>query len=219
MIAPPSTEQELLERAENIAGKTLRQLATMHDVPVPEKLTQSKGWVGELIETCLGASAGPLPEPDFQDIGIELKTLPLNKNKLPKESTFICVVSLAAKGSEKWETSLVRKKLSRVLWVPVEADKSIPVGERRIGSAILWSPDRKEEKILRQDWEELTELIALGNLKLITSQHGKYLQIRPKAANAKALRNSHDEHGENILTLPRGFYLRSSFTSRLLNTL
>ena len=215
MIEPPTTEAELLERANSIAGKTLQQIACSHDVNVPEDLRREKGWVGELIETSLGATAGTLPEPDFQLIGVELKTLPLNKSTKPKESTYVCVVSLTGNRNIKWETSLVKKKLSRVLWVPIEADPETPLSERRVGSAILWSPSAEQEIALRNDWEELMDMIVMGELEQITARHGHYLQIRPKAANAKALRSGIDEHGNKIMTLPRGFYLRTSFTRQI----
>ena len=186
-------------------------------MPVPDKLLRAKGWVGELIEISLGATAGSLPEPDFQNIGVELKTLPLNRNQQPKESTYVCTVSLTENEGKNWGTSLVKKKLSRVLWVPIEADPAIPLAERRVGSAILWSPTAKQEGILRNDWEELMDMIVMGKLDQLTAQHGQYLQIRPKAANAKALRSGIDEQGDKIMTLPRGFYLRTFFTRQIIS--
>lgn len=50
----------------------------------------------------------------------------------------------------------------------------------------------------------------------VCARHGEYLQIRPKAANAKALTEAIGARGERILTLPRGFYLKKNFTSALL---
>jgi len=41
------------------------------------------------------------------------------------------------------------------------------------------------------------------------------LQIRPKAANSKALRWGIGEAGEPIQTLPCGFYLRALFTRQI----
>jgi len=217
VLESPASEAELLERAENIAGKTLQHIANLHNIPVPDNLLRSKGWIGELIEISLGATAGSLPEPDFQSIGVELKTLPLNINQQPKESTYVCTVSLTENKGTNWDTSLVKKKLSRVLWIPVEADPAIPLAERRVGSAILWSPTAKQEGILRNDWQELMDMIDMGRLDQLTAQHGQYLQIRPKAANAKALRSGIDEQGEKIMTLPRGFYLRTSFTRQIIS--
>ena len=58
------------------------------------------------------------------------------------------------------------------------------------------------------DWEELMDLIVLGEVERITARHGEVLQLRPKAANSKALTEAIGARGEIILTLPRGFYLK-----------
>ncbi|EPK0919454.1 hypothetical protein MMC50_003613 [Klebsiella quasipneumoniae] len=87
---------------------------------------------------------------------------------------------------------------------------------RRVGAPLLWSPDEEEERQLRMDWEELMDLIVLGEVERITARHGEVLQLRPKAANSKALTEAIGAHGETILTLPRGFYLKKNFTAALL---
>ena len=134
----------------------------------------------------------------------------------PKESTYVCTINLTRIESQ-WEKSLVKRKLSRVLWLPIEADPDMPLAARRIGSAILWSPDKKQEATLRRDWEELMDMIATGALEQITAHQGQYLQVRPKAANAKALCKGFDNEGDEVLTLPRGFYLRPALTNQILN--
>ena len=213
---PPLSENELLESATRISGKTLQQLAQQQDMETPDNQLHHKGWVGQLLELSLGATAGSLPEPDFQHIGVELKTLPLSKNGTPKESTYVCAINLIQIESQ-WKTSLVNLKLSRVLWLPVEADPDIPLAARRIGTAILWSPNEEQETTLRRDWEELMDMIATGELEQITAHQGQYLQVRPKAANTKVLRKGFNNEGDEILTLPRGFYLRPSLTKQILN--
>ena len=93
-VAPPSNTQELLDRASQLCGCSLQQIANHMSCPVPIDTTYAKGWVGQLIEQALGASAGALPEPDFVTLGIELKTLPVDQNYKPRESTYVCVVQL-----------------------------------------------------------------------------------------------------------------------------
>jgi len=207
----------LLESASEIAGKTLQQIANQQGLATPDDQLHHKGWVGQLLELSLGATAGSQPEPDFQHIGIELKTLPLNRSGSPKESTFVCAINLS-KIELHWEESLVKHKLSRVLWIPIEADPEIPLAARRIGSAILWSPDEKQESALKRDWQEVMEMIAMGELEQITAHQGEYLQVRPKAANTRALTKGTDSEGEEILTLPRGFYLRTGLTRQILGS-
>ncbi|MMZ71354.1 DNA mismatch repair protein MutH [compost metagenome] len=42
------------------------------------------------------------------------------------------------------------------------------------------------------------------------------MQLRPKAANSKALTRAIGRNGQPIQTLPRGFYLKIDFTHQLL---
>jgi DNA mismatch repair protein MutH len=205
----------LLARAHRLAGRTLGDIAAGLGVTVPADLRRHKGWVGQLLEQALGASAGSLAAPDFEAIGVELKTLPVDGRGLPRESTYVCTVPLETAG-EDWEHSWLRRKLARVLWLPVQADKNIPLAERHVGSALLWSPSAAEEALLRRDWEELNERILLGELEQISARHGEVLQIRPKAANSRALRHTVGLDGERVLTNPRGYYLRAAFTAAIL---
>ncbi|ADE16496.1 DNA mismatch repair endonuclease mutH [Nitrosococcus halophilus Nc 4] len=214
-IAPPTSEDEVLARVQALAGLPLGQIAAHLGRRMPGNLRRAKGWVGELLELALGATSGSQAAPDFPHLGVEMKTLPLRADGRPKESTYVCTVPLTG-FDICWETSWVRRKLSRVLWVPVEADTGVPLSERRVGMALLWSPSAEEEAILRADWEELMEMVCLGQLESITAHHGVYLQIRPKAANGRALCEGIGTNGEPVLTLPRGFYLRSGFTTTLL---
>lgn len=207
-----------MQRATAMAGQTVDMLARQIGITVPADLKRHKGWLGQLIEQYLGASAASHAEPDFVELGIELKTLPLDAKGHPKESTYVCTVPLDNTSGTCWETSWLRQKLSKVLWVPIEADPNIPLGERTIGNAILWQADENQIRILRQDWEELMDMVCLGQLDKITAHHGQYLQIRPKAANAKALCPGSDELGNRSMTLPRGFYLRTVFTQQILET-
>ena len=216
LVQPPHSEAELLAQAQQLAGYTLGELAAMAKLPVPPDLKRDKGWIGVLLEIWLGASAGSKPEQDFAALGVELKTIPVDSQGRPLETTFVCVAPLTGNSGVTWETSHVRHKLKRVLWMPVEGERQIPLAERRVGSPLLWSPNEEEDRQLRMDWEELMDLIVLGQVERITARHGEVLQLRPKAANSKALTEAVGLHGEPILTLPRGFYLKKNFTTALL---
>ncbi len=213
---PPDTQEELLQRVHNIAGHTLAELAVQQNLAVPENLQRAKGWVGQLIENCLGASAGSKAEPDFPGLGIELKTIPLTSAGRPRETTYVCTVPLKDNITLDWENAWVRRKLNHVLWLPIEADPDIPVAARHIGTGLLCHLTEQQNAVLKQDWQEHMELIATGRVDEISAHHGTYLQIRPKAADSKALRDTTNEQGESVKTLPRGFYLRTAFTAEVL---
>jgi DNA mismatch repair protein MutH len=212
----PQTESELLARALNLAGSTLGELGRGLGIAVPLELLRAKGWFGQALELSLGATARSRAAPDFEALGIELKTLPIGRKGVPCESTFVCTIDLSRIGDVDWPASLVRKKLSRVLWVPVEGAREIPVPDRRIGTPMLWSPSPEEEQALRFDWEELAGIIGRGDVENITGHLGRHLQVRPKAASSRSRRRGVDGDGASFAALPRGFYLRATFTAALL---
>ena len=90
----PKTTEELLSRAQVIAGLSFGDLATQLGIPVPPDLKRDKGWVGMLLETALGATAGSKAEQDFRHLGIELKTIPINAQGYPLETTFVSLAPL-----------------------------------------------------------------------------------------------------------------------------
>ena len=213
----PQTLEQLLSQAQSIAGLTFGELADELHIPVPPDLKRDKGWVGMLLERALGATAGSKAEQDFSHLGVELKTLPINAEGYPLETTFVSLAPLVQNSGVKWENSHVRHKLSCVLWLPIEGSRHIPLRERHIGAPILWKPTAEQERQLKQDWEELMDLIVLGKLEQITARIGEVMQLRPKGANSRSITKGIGRNGEVIETLPLGFYLRKAFTAGILN--
>jgi DNA mismatch repair protein MutH len=213
----PNSEAELLARCRTIEGLSFAQLATELGVSVPMDPVQRKGWLGVLVEKALGTTAGTEAKPDFHHLGIELKTLPINARGTPVESTFVTSINLLTIHHEHWETSQCYSKLKHVLWLPIEGDERIAFAHRRIGRAFLWSAMQEEENVLKRDWTELSFMLGSGQLADVDARMGVYLQVRPKAANARSVCYGFDAEGNKILTLPRGFYLRPSFTEKILS--
>lgn len=212
----PRDQQQLLQRAENIAGYNLGELATLANIRVPENFKREKGWTGQLLELWLGAEAGSKPQQDFPELGIELKTIPIDELGRPIETTYVCYAHLKGITGLTWQNSNVRNKLRQVLWIPIQGERHIPPAERFIGMPILWSPTIEQEQALQQDWEELMDMISLGEVEQINASIGSVLQIRPKAADGSALTQAIGKEGTLIQTRPRGFYLRKEFTRQIL---
>lgn len=214
---PPKTKQELMHRASALSGYRLGDLAAIAQIQVPENFKQEKGWSGQLIELMLGANAGSKPQQDFPELGIELKTIPIDLYGRPLETTYVCYAPLTDITGVQWENSSVRNKLSEVLWLPIQGERNIPPAERMIGTAFLWQPTPQQEQQLQLDWEELMDLITLGQIEDVTARHGEYLQLRPKAANGNVLTDAIGKNGQMTKTRPRGFYLRKQFTQTILS--
>lgn len=212
----PRDESELLHRARDLAGRTLGGIAHDLQMPYPEDPRRCKGWAGEIIELALGANAGSKPEPDFLELGVELKTIPVDERGQPRESTHVCAISANDSLGARWESSRARMKLARILWVPIQARSTLSLPDRYVGQAVLWSPNASEEAQLRRDWEEHMEMITLGKAAAISGEQGVCLQVRPKAATGRSRTTGLDGDGKRSATLPLGFYLRPSFTAAIL---
>jgi DNA mismatch repair protein MutH len=219
--SPPETQAILLERAQALMGRSIYSVASQAGLKVPERLHRHKGWIGQLLEDVLGAEAGNQSRPDFVQLGIELKTLPLSAAGKPRESTYVCAINshqLETPASLHWRLSPVYRKLAKVLWVPLEAEPNIPLGERKFLEPFLWIMPTDIEEVLRRDWEELMEALVLGYADELSAHQGSYLQIRPKAANAQVRSAYLNSVGKMTHIVPKGFYLRPRFTHLLQKT-
>lgn len=212
----PSSIDELFQRASQLAGQRFGDLAARAELTIPQDLRRDKGWVGMMLEHYLGATAGSKPTQDFPELGIELKTLPVDATGKPLETTFVCVAPLLNIAGVNWQSSNVRNKLQCVLWLPIDGRREIALADRVVGSAFIWQPDAQQEALLQRDWEEHMDRIALGQVEQITARQGEALQIRPKAADGSALTDAIGPDGTVIQVRPRGFYLKKQFTEQII---
>ncbi len=196
-----------MARARALEGVALSALMDVSGLPL-----HTKGKAGEAIERALGAT-GVGANLDFPELGVELKTIPVEPNEKPRESTFVCAIQLAHADREEWADSWVKRKLSRVLWMPIvhHADD-----ERVVGRAVLWTPTHEQTCIMQADFDEILGAIAIGGIEGVTAHMGRWLQLRPKAADSHARALALGPDDALISTVPRGFYLRARFTGAIL---
>jgi len=214
--SPPQSIEELEELANQICGFTIGELAQAAGVTIPTHLKHHKGFAGQIIELYLGAEAGSKPVPDFEHLGVELKTLPVSDKGSAIESTFVCTAPLTPEPFVTFETSHLFNKLKQVLWIPLVTYKNQPWVERIVGPGHIWRPDTVEKQLLKQDWEELTEILLTGHVQDLNASLGQVLQIRPKAASSRVKKQTLDEDGKSIQVNPKGFYLRAAFTTKII---
>lgn len=209
-------ENNLLKHAKSMNGYSINELSVKYNIQL-KKNTKNKGYLGNIIENFFGLQNNNKPIKDFYSLGIELKTIPINDKGIPLESTFICSVPLIRNSGLIWNTSYVRYKINRILWIPIEKNKSTNITEYRVKYPFLWSPNYEEEKKIKTDWNEIMDMVVLGKIKNISSQYGEILFVKTKANSKKNYTQAIGEDGQPILTIPKGFYLRKKFTYLLLN--
>lgn len=210
MRAPPRTREELFERAGSLAGRTLDEIAAGAGEVLGPRGVHGKGTIGALLERVLGATGGSAATWDFPDLETELKSVPLRPNGVPRESTYVCTLPLLDVEGLEWSRSWVRRKLSRVLFVPVY------VAGARVGAPMLFSPTPEQDAVLRADFDEIVGTIGVGGIEGLTARVGRWLQLRPKAAHGAVRTRTIGPDDSTLATVPRGFYLRATFVGALL---
>lgn len=209
--------EALLARARALVGKSVGEIAASLGVSSAGEAVRTKGTPGAILELALGATGGSSKVHDFPELGVELKTIPIDMRGVPVESTYVCTLSLADAETQEWDTSWVRAKLARVLFVPLLADDGVPWPERRVAEPVMWSPTDEQDSILRGDFDDVVGLIGIGRIEELTAHRGRWLQVRPKAAHGRVRTVAFGAEGEAIATIPRGFYLRTRFTGAILS--
>jgi DNA mismatch repair protein MutH len=211
----------LMNHARALVGVELAELADQMGLPVPPRAAgpeRTKGWSGQIIERELGVETKGTSGPDFANLGVELKTVPVDGAGKPHESTAVCQIDPVAIAGESWETSTARKKLARVLFVALLVPtESRSVGERRVSAVRLWSPSSEQERTLRADFDLFVrEYFRRGRSDAITGHLGVALQVRPKGKDAADRRDAYDERGAAARVGKCGFYLRPAFVAAIL---
>jgi len=166
---------------------------------------------GSLVERALGASAGSravLTSPSFD----RAEDAAGRSHGRAVESTFVCTIPLTEIGQVEWADSRVKRKLTTVLWVPVEGEREIPVGQRRMGRRCC-TPHRRRRSAAARDWEELAGFLAVGTSSL-DRPRGAFCD-QAEAAHSRARRVGFDADGRRLRRCPRAS-TAPSFTRALL---
>lgn len=211
----PTTLDELKSRLERIKGFTLGELASALDLPCPTNSTKAKGYAGELVELLLGADANNLPVPDFTHLGIELKTMPINRDFEPLETTYLCHAPLTSVRGIDFFSSVLYAKVRMILFVFILAEREMNLPDRRIIDYYLFAPDEHELAQIKADYDELMDMVTEGQAQQITARIGTMVQMRPKCADGRQVVPCVTADGSFGWTRPRGFYLRRDFNQNI----
>ncbi|WP_168892811.1 MutH/Sau3AI family endonuclease [Enterobacteriaceae endosymbiont of Plateumaris pusilla] len=208
-----NSEKILLLRASLITGHYLINIAKWLNYNIPINLNKDKGWIGKLIELyLLGNKQKNTFNQDIPQIGIEIKTIPIDEKGNTINDTFICSFPLINKKVFIWNKSKLYKKLSKILWIPIiTKSKNTPLSMRVIGKPIIWKPSKKDYKKLYNDWIGLITLFISGNIENINYYNGTILVVKTKSKKNKLIKTINKDNNI-ILTKSRAFYLKKNFT-------
>jgi DNA mismatch repair endonuclease MutH len=224
-----ASKQEILDKAEMIVSKTLRQ--TLSAEAIEEASAQlaeygiaRRGFLGDIVEKYFfGINPGNASKPDFEEAGVELKTTPLKLHAqhslASKERLVFSMINYSTIVGETWETSSFLKKnrnllLMFYLWMQ---NQDLLDYEFKFVHMLDLLADVSEEDILqiRKDWEYIVAKIRRGEAHLLSEADTYYLGACTKAANSMQVR---EQASGRIPAKPRAFSFKQQYMNHLVRT-
>lgn len=197
---------EAVIRLQELVGRDLRALAERHGVTVFLQGRLNKGWVGHVIERCLGLTLSSAQAPDGGSW--ELKVVSLNESSKgwkPKETMQITMINPAQVKQTPFENSHLYMKLRRVVicgreFVDMKESSARLIAVRAFD---LDEPRNKDVKgQIKRDYEDVRSAIRTRGFEALTGRMGVLVQPRTKGPG----------HGSTS----RAFYGRKVLVARML---
>lgn len=184
--APFESEHQLFEYAKQLIGKRISDIHLSVEKLDKKGRKFTKGVIAKVIETdFFDIPTNSQEEPDFRNLGIELKVSPLkpvcSRSLInPKERNVIGMVDYFDIYNKKsWQDNTrLSCKLHKVLFVFYLHDKAKNATEWPIISAFLWTPNKIQKRKIQEDYEIIREKVIAG--KPNSEKDNKFLATCPK---------------------------------------
>ena len=207
------TIDSVIARAKELIGRTLAEEYPEIEISV----SKSKGHLGELIEEHhFGLEINNESRPDFENLGVELKTSPLRKTtkgKLSaKERISLGMIDYFQIVEERFHTSGFWKKNEQLL-IMFYIHTAKPVIHRRFHLADLWHFSKSDLIIIEQDWNYIKTKVAYGLAHELSEGDTMYLGAATKGASKNSLR---EQPNATEKAMSRAYSLKTSYVNRII---
>jgi DNA mismatch repair endonuclease MutH len=203
------TIEELRNRAEFLKGKFISELKPTLDV-------KDKGAIGKIIEEYgFGLKNNSEAQPDFHEVGVELKVVPLKtsgKGLSVKERTKICSINYNLIIDSNWETSNAKHKLDHILFVFYEYNKIVHLNSQIKDFYFFELKTQLAEPIIQLDWKRTKQMVVEGKAHELSESQNKILAASRSGAGGPSV----SKQPNTILqrnASKRSFSLKPSYTN------
>ncbi|WP_404460858.1 Sau3AI family type II restriction endonuclease [Sutcliffiella horikoshii] len=208
------TIDELMDKAYQAEGKTFGEIdSTGRIIKI-----NSKGTLGHIIEeSFFGYSVNSIAEPDFAELGVELKVTPIKRNKngtlSSKERLVLNIIDYMKEFELTFETSSFYTKANKMLIMLYQYEKEQSLGDYRILKVFLNEFSEEDLAIIQRDWEIIVTKIKNGEAHLISEADTMYLSACTKGANKDTVRK---QPFSPLRAKQRAFSLKASYMTGII---
>ena len=184
--------------AKKLIEHTLRQMIKYENGMEELDSKAVKGVFGQFLEKYyFGIDNNSDSEPDFKEVGLELKSTPIKELKKggysPKERLVLNIINYDKIVEETWEKSHFLSKNELLLLVLYLYEKDKHFLDYIIKYITLWKIQGEDRELIRQDWEKIVNKIKNGKAHELSEGDTFYLG---------ACRKGHREKPRNYSSSP-----------------
>lgn len=206
--------ESIVNFAKRLVGHSLRDLISCDNIPI----YLGKGKLGQLVEEhYFNYSCNSLSEPDFHEVGIELKTVPLkivrDGKLVAKERLVLSMIDYMEEYKNDFENSKVVKKASKLLLLFYLHDSDKDDVDLLFKHVVLWEFPETDLQIIKQDWNTIIDKIRQGKAHELSEGDTLYLGACTKSTNSSIRRK---QPYSDILAKPRAFSLKQKYVNHIL---
>ena len=215
----PADDESILVYASHLEGQTLNQAIPNYD----RTFDGGRGSFGLILETgYFGLERNNESRPDFEEVGIELKSSPLKRLRggdlRAKERISLSMIDynkLAYERGPLYSTSFW-SKIERMLLVFYEYSPHLGILEYPVRIVSLWEFPEEDRLVLAKDWQLIKSYVDNGEAHLLSEGLTNYLGAATKGASSKDLTSQ--PYSSNM-AMRRAFSLKTSYVNRIIKRL
>jgi DNA mismatch repair protein MutH len=208
----------IIEYSKKLLGNTLRDFCG-NDINT--QLYKGKGNFGQFLEKYyFQYEPNSLSEPDFNEVGLELKTSPLkqinNGDYRSKERLVLNIINYFEVVNQKFENSSFYKKNAHLLLIFYLHQFDIDVLDLVIKIVGEWKFAETDLEIIKQDWNLITNKIKTGKAHELSEGDTFYLGAATKGGKGGNLRG---QPFSKILAKQRAYSFKQGYLNHIIATL
>lgn len=179
----------ILSYSRKLVGKSIGEISD--EILVP--FGSNKGGVGQYIEKhYFGIKNNSLQEPDFIEVGMELKVTPLKRNKhnqlKAKERLVLTMINYENDHCVEFYSSHLYNKIKHVLIVTYLYEKHVDSNDFKIIDSLEYTIPPEDLATIIEDYKIVLKMISEGRAHEISESLTTYLGACTKGANGSSVR-------------------------------
>ncbi len=208
----------ILEYASKLKGKSLRQVC---GEDVNNNSYTGKGNFGQILEKYyFEYEPNSVSEPDFHEVGIELKSSPLKKSKKnhlsAKERLVLSIINYNEIINQDFDSSSLLIKNNHLLLILYLYEKGVDVLDLVIKLVGDWKIPPEDLQIIKSDWLKIQSKVSAGRAHELSEGDTLYLGACTKGGKGG---NPRQQPNSTILAKQRAFSLKQGYLNHVIGKL